>query len=211
MKSVLEFVRTTVVGGLLVVLPIVLLVLVLMETVDLIGAVVEPIAAALPFVEVAGVEVGLLVAIAIILFVCFLTGLIAKTSIGAGISRFFEKTFLDRVLGYKLIKGLTQSFARVTEQSQFSVAAVDLYGDGTRVLGFIVDEVDGGDFAIFVPSSPMQSRSISAARLDRHRNQAGLGPSLRIPISRGRLSSGGFVSESGGGCRESGTLWCGGV
>jgi uncharacterized membrane protein len=155
MKNVLEFVRTTVVGGLLVVLPIVLLVLVLMETVDLIGAVVEPIVAALPFVEVAGVEVGLLVAIAIILFVCFLTGLIAKTSIGAGISRFFEQTFLDRILGYKLIKGLTQSFARVTEQSQFSVAAVDLYGDGTRVLGFIVDEVDGGDFAIFVPSSPM--------------------------------------------------------
>jgi uncharacterized membrane protein len=154
MKGVLEFVRTTVVGGFLVVLPIVLLVLVLMETVDLVGAMTEPIAEALPVDEFGGVEVAMLLAFLIIILLCFVTGLIAGTQIGSSVSLFFERTFLDRVPGYKLIRGLTQSYARVTEQSQFAVAAVDLYGDGTRVLGFIVDEVEGGDFAIFVPGAP---------------------------------------------------------
>jgi uncharacterized membrane protein len=155
MKGVLEFVRTTVVGGVLVVLPIVLLVMVLMETVDLIGAITEPIAAALPGDEIGGVEVAVLLALLVILLLCFLTGLIAGTQIGSSVSLFFERTFLDRVPGYKLIKGLTQSYVRVTEQAQFAVAVVDLYGDGTRVLGFIVDEGAGGDFTIFVPGAPM--------------------------------------------------------
>jgi uncharacterized membrane protein len=124
MKGVLEFVRTTVVGGVLVVLPIVLLVMVLMETVDLIGAITEPIAAALPGDEIGGVEVAVLLALLVILLLCFLTGLIAGTQIGSSVSLFFERTFLDRVPGYKLIKGLTQSYVRVTEQAQFAVAVV---------------------------------------------------------------------------------------
>jgi len=40
------------------------------------------------------------------------------------------------------------------DDARFSAAAVDLHGDGCRVLGIIVDEVEDGDFTIFVPSAP---------------------------------------------------------
>jgi uncharacterized membrane protein len=156
MKSAIEFVQTTALGGLLVVLPILILTLLLSEALDLVAAISEPIAAAFPVEEVGGVEIALLLGILIILLLCFLTGLIAATRIGSSISDIIERGFLDRVPGYKLIKGLTSSYAQVTSGSQFSVASVDLYGDGTRVLGFVVDEVEGesGDFTIYVPNAP---------------------------------------------------------
>ena len=154
MKRLLGFVRTAVVGGFLLLLPIVLLVLLLQEMLDIVAFLSDPLVTMFGVEEVVGVELALLLSIGALLLVCFSAGVLLKTQIGSRFITFVERSFLDRVPGYTLIKSLTGSFTAVGEAGHFAVAAVNLYGDGTRVLGFIVDEAEDGTFTIFVPNAP---------------------------------------------------------
>ena len=154
MRRFLAFIRATVVGGFLVVLPVVLAVLVLIEALEFVRLATDPLVGMLGIEEVVGIEAALLLSILAIVLICFLAGLVLASRIGSMLIGFLERSVLDRVPGYRLIKSLTTSFATVSDKAHFPVAIVNLYGDGTRVLGFIVDEVEGEDYAIFVPNAP---------------------------------------------------------
>jgi len=154
MKQFLAFLRTTIVGGFLVVLPMILLALLLIETFEIAGAAADLLADPLPVTRIGGVDVSFLLAILLVLVACFSTGLFVGTRLGARFLERLEASVLGRVPGYRVLRNLTRSFATIEESSQFAVAVVNLYGDGTCVLGFIVDEVEGGPVSVFVPNSP---------------------------------------------------------
>ena len=83
MKPVADFVKTTVIGGLLFLVPAVLIVLLIKQAVVLTRKILMPIEKLLPFENFAGVAVEHVVAIVLILAVCFVAGLAARTSPGA--------------------------------------------------------------------------------------------------------------------------------
>ena len=126
MKGAIEFVQTTALGGLLVVLPILILTLLLSEALDLVAAISEPIAAALPVEEVGGVEIALLLGILIILLLCFLTGLIAPEDVAAQIDGF------DMVLHASRWEGLPRA---IVQGLQIIDASTAIPEPSTLVLG----------------------------------------------------------------------------
>lgn len=83
MKPVVDFVKTTIAGGLLFLVPAVLLVLLVKHAIELVGKVLTPIVKLLPVHNIAGIAVAHLLAALLILIVCFLAGLAARTSPGA--------------------------------------------------------------------------------------------------------------------------------
>ena len=112
MKKLLNFLSTSVIGGLLVVAPVVLLVFILGAVREIVVSLVAPVAGILPVERVGGEHVANVVATGLIVGFCFLVGLAARTAIGSRPGGWVEGAVLRRVPAYGLLKTLSRRSAR---------------------------------------------------------------------------------------------------
>jgi len=148
MKRLIEFIKTTIIGGLLVLLPLGLLALMVVKAVDAAMAVVSPIAAQLP----TGTRFADLIALAMIIAGCFVAGLILRTVLGQRLKTIFERNVLERLPGYSLLRSLTRRVAGEEEGQKFAVALAVI--EDALVPAFIVEQHTDGRYTVFVPSVP---------------------------------------------------------
>jgi len=153
MKIIVEFIKTSVVGGLVVILPLMILYLIFGELVELLVQLTEPITKELPFTALINLIIATLIAITAALMFCFLTGLIVRTGWGGASRDWVEKTILSRMPIYTMIKNLTHRFVGRSGE-QFTPAEVDLYGSDSRLLGFMVEVLPDGRVVVFIPFAP---------------------------------------------------------
>ena len=153
MKTIFEFFKTTVVGGLLVVIPLMILYFLFGELVDLLVALTEPITKELPFPALVNVIIATLISIGVVVMICFLTGLLVRTGWGGATRDWIENKFLSRMPIYTMIKNLTQRFVGRSGE-QFTPAEIDLYGSDSRLLGLIVEVLPDGRLVVFIPFAP---------------------------------------------------------
>jgi uncharacterized membrane protein len=176
-KSFLNFLKTTILGGLLVIVPLFLVFLVLTEAVDMVIAVVHPFAVMLPGEWVASERVARFLALGILLGLCFLIGLATRTRRGVSSGRWMERTVLQRVPGYAMAKTLTKQFTGGEGESRFAPAVLRSR-EGDLTLAYIIEEHDNGYFTLLLPSSPVGTagslRYVSGERVKR----------LQVPLSR---------------------------
>jgi uncharacterized membrane protein len=152
MKTLTDFLKTTIIGGLLFLVPAVLIVLLIKQAVKLASKILVPIEKLLPAERIGGVALEHLLAVLLILAVCFLAGLAARTSPGAKLNAWLERAILRRVPGFGLVKRVTKEMANIENQSDFCVALARI--EDAWVLSFIVEKLDNGLLAVFVPSVP---------------------------------------------------------
>jgi uncharacterized membrane protein len=153
-KKFIDFVKTTVLAGFFVLLPVV----VVLGLIGWVGAtvigVLKPVMAIFAIKSVGGMVSAALGALLLLLVVCFLTGFFVRMHIGMVTKEWLEGILLDRLPGYTMFKNLTRRLAG--EQGlEFAPALVDLYGTEAWAVGFIVEELEGSQFTVFVPVSPM--------------------------------------------------------
>jgi uncharacterized membrane protein len=153
MKNFLEFVKTSILGGFLVLLPVVAVLVLIAIAVNSVIAIIAPLAAKLPMKTVGGYTAVTLLAVLLILGFCFLAGLLVQLRLGKLVQTRLETHVLQRLPGYTMIKNLTRQVAG-QEGAEFAPALVDLYGSEARVIGLIMEELDDGKLTIFVPLSP---------------------------------------------------------
>jgi uncharacterized membrane protein len=147
MRRLVRFLGTTLLGGLLVVLPIYLAVLATLALGRKLIGILAPLAKLLPEgVPYPGVVVTLLTVL-----MCFVAGLIAagfpRTTAGRG----FEEKVLERLPGYSMIRVATRSLLGDVKTG-LQVALVEME-DGL-VVGVIVERHPIGWVTVFVPSTP---------------------------------------------------------
>jgi uncharacterized membrane protein len=152
MKPIADFVKTTFVGGLLFLVPAVLIVLLVKQAVEFARKILTPIEKLFPVEKIGGVAVEHVLAILLILAVCFLAGLAVRTSPGAKLNAWLERVILRRVPGFGMVKRAAKEMANIESQSDFSVALARI--EDAWVLSFIVEKLDSGLLAVFVPSVP---------------------------------------------------------
>ena len=80
MDAFKNFMKTTIVGGLIFLIPLILLLLVLKHAMGFAAKVAKPIAEKFPVPEIGGPALVTLVAVAVLIVVAFLAGLAARTS-----------------------------------------------------------------------------------------------------------------------------------
>ncbi|UCG13509.1 MAG: DUF502 domain-containing protein [Deltaproteobacteria bacterium] len=153
MRGFIDFIKTTIVGGIVVVLPVALATLVLTQAITALGALVEPLTDDLPVKTLGGIGVATLSAILLICAICFITGLLIRTRISAIGRDWVEKRLLNRLPGYTIVKSLTQRFSGM-EGVEFAPALVDLHGADTHALALLVEEHDDGNYTVFLPLAP---------------------------------------------------------
>jgi uncharacterized membrane protein len=186
MRGFRDFVVSSLVGGLLVLVPLYLAILLLLKAAKSLAGLVKPIAGLLPD----WVPGDRILSLLLVLLVCFLVGASLRTRIGRRTRARVERSVFERVPGYNLLRSLTQQVAGEGEERVWKPALVEI--EDALVPGFIIEEFEDGRYTIFVPSVPTPFAGAVYV----------LGPErvhpLDVPFT-GAIKS---ISRWGAGCRD---------
>jgi uncharacterized membrane protein len=152
MRGFKQFLKTTLVGGFLFLIPLILLILVLRHALGWAAKVAMPIAARFPGHEIAGVSIGTIVAALLLLLLAFLAGLAARTRVGKRVKVWFEDSLLGSLPQYRMVKTMAEGLAQVERSTAIQPALINL--EGGWQLGYVLEEVRTGWVAVFLPQSP---------------------------------------------------------
>ncbi|MGE0120074.1 MAG: DUF502 domain-containing protein [Dongiaceae bacterium] len=148
MKGILGFVKTTVIGGLLVILPMAVIVILVAHVLRVAHEALKPIASGIsdsiyfPYVAAA----------LLVILVCFLAGLIFSTSPGRKLGALLERYLYERVPGYNMLKALGGRALTHGADHAMQPAFVEL--EEALVPAFVMERHADGGATVFVPSSP---------------------------------------------------------
>lgn len=154
MNNLAGFIKTTVIGGLVVIVPLAIIAFVAGDAVHTLIEVTRPLTTGFPFGAFVNALLAVLIAALVIVAICFVAGFLLSTFLGRTAKNWVETRVLERVPMYSTLRGLTQRFAGM-ENADYPVVEADLFGSGSRVLGVLVDELVDGRKVVYVPSSPM--------------------------------------------------------
>ena len=148
MRRVAEITKTTLLGGVLVVLPLWVSVILLAKALMGMLALVSPVTAQLP----PDMHLRRIAGIAIVVLTCFVAGVIVRTGPGLRAKNVLDRYLLERIPGYTLIRGLAGRLTGQAEDETFAPALVEI--EDALVPAFIVEEHPDGRYTVFVPSVP---------------------------------------------------------
>jgi uncharacterized membrane protein len=148
MKVLAEFTKTTLIGGVLVILPIYVTILLLLKAVKGLLALLSPVTEQLP----AGVQFRHIAAILLLVVVCFVVGLAVRTGPGLRAKNVFEQAVLERLPGYTFLRGFAMRLTGRSEEHTLQPALVEI--EEALVPALIVEELEDGSFTVLVPSAP---------------------------------------------------------
>ena len=148
MNNSLRFVAKTVLRGFLFIVPIYLAALLLIKGMGQVAKIVRPVALLVPDWFPAERALSLL----LVLMLCFLVGLVVLTRVGRTIGERIERTFLQRIPGYGIIRGLTHQLAGESREQAWKPALAEI--EEALVPAFIIEEFEDGRYTVFVPSIP---------------------------------------------------------
>jgi len=114
-KAIKEFVKTTIVGGIVFLVPLILLILVLKHAMAFAGKIAGPVSAAFPEHKIAGVAVATIIAALVLLLLSFMAGLFARTGVGRDLARWLEDSLLGNLPQYRMAKTMAEGLAHVED------------------------------------------------------------------------------------------------
>jgi uncharacterized membrane protein len=135
-------------SGLLIVIPIYLAVLLMLKAGASVAGLVRPLSRLVPDWVPAERALSLF----LVLMICFLVGLAVRTRMGRRTWEFVEKTSLERIPGYAVIRSLTNRMAGDEREKAWRPALAEI--EEALVPAFIIEELEDGRFTVFVPSVP---------------------------------------------------------
>ena len=148
MKKTNSVFRTNVIYGLLVLIPSAIIVLLLAKIVEILETIAKP----LNLQSATSVVGAIILALLLVVLLCFAVGAFVRTKLGSWSLERFEGTILKQIPGYEIISNALKGFAE--KRTAYRAALVRLYGPGTGVLGFVMEENDNRSVTVFVPSVP---------------------------------------------------------
>jgi uncharacterized membrane protein len=152
MTAISRFLRTTILGGAFFLMPIIVLAYLLNKAFDFARRGLKPVATIIPDQLVSGATMEAIMAIGLIVLLCFLAGLFARTLMAQKITSELESAVLSKVPAYEYLKQAGSSMMGLGEMAEHPVVLAQL-GDAWR-LGVQTDIVQGGLAAVFIPNSP---------------------------------------------------------
>ena len=152
MKRLLQFFRMTVVGGILFLVPIVALVIIVEKALRIAHKLSDPLAAHLPAGLLPGTQAPMLLAGILLVLCCFLFGLLAMTVPARKFVDWLEATVLSRIPGYVFLKGAGESALGLEGEAPYPLVLARI--EDAWQFGFLIERLDGGHVAVFVPGAP---------------------------------------------------------
>ena len=152
MKPIVEFVRTTVLGGLFFLAPIVVLIVILAKAFNYAKKGLDAVVVHVPALSDLGVGVATALAIALVALFCFLAGLVARTVAAQRVIDTLESSILSKIPAYDYLKQESASALGVAEIGEHPVVFVPM--EGGWQLGVQTEALNNGLGSIFVRGAP---------------------------------------------------------
>jgi len=146
------FIRTTVLGGLLFLFPIVFVVAILGKALEVTNKLSAPLAGLLPIDSVGGLAVVKLLALVILVLICFVAGLAARTALAGKFVTSLETNVLGKIPAYTLLKSKAESVLRPEDIG--GIRPVLGRFDDSWQLAFEIERMAGGKVVVFLPGAP---------------------------------------------------------
>ncbi len=148
----MNFLKTTLLGGLFVLLPIMLLWIGLKEIAELLVAMATPIADLFPAGVFDNLTAPGAVAVILIIGTSFILGLMAKSAMLSSVGRSIENSVLNKVPMYRMLKIISSALID-TDKSDISPAIIrDGSGGGDPC--YVMEKHKDGRATVLVPWSP---------------------------------------------------------
>jgi uncharacterized membrane protein len=148
MQRAISFLKTTLLGGVIVVLPAWLAVLLVLKVLGHLEIFVKPVSSHLPH-NIAHPRV---IAILLLVALCFLVGAAIQTAIGQKAEHAAERAVLEKIPGYTTLRSLASRLSDHAETASFQPALVEM--EEALVPAFIVEQHSGNRCTVFIPSVP---------------------------------------------------------
>ena len=153
MKRLTDFLKTTALGGLFVLLPILLFYLLLAELLDVMVALAAPIADLFFQGAFERVNAPVLVAVVLIIGAAFLLGLALRSMALRRIGFWIERSVLGRMPLYGAVKSLSRGLIGAKEDTAFRPAVLKS-ADDERGIVYVIEDHGDGQVTVLVPWAP---------------------------------------------------------
>ena len=155
MNRLRSFLKTSLIGGLVVILPVTILVTVFLWLYRLITNWIAPLSGFFRSYSEYNELIANVIAISLVVAACFFVGVLVRTRLGGFLFRIVEQRILKVVPGYSMIKETVLQVFGSREGSPFSsVALAQVYGNDTLATVFITDKHRDGSYTVFMPTGP---------------------------------------------------------
>jgi uncharacterized membrane protein len=151
-SALLKLLKATIVGGLLFLLPLILVVLLLGHAMKLAAKVARPISQMVGLQGLLGPAGEEAFAILILVVISIIAGIVASTALGKAMMRWTENSFLGGLPQYRLMKSMAEGLAQIETADGATPALINVE-DGWQ-LGYSLEQLQNGWVAVFVPQSP---------------------------------------------------------
>ena len=149
------FLKTSLLGGVVVILPVAILVSVTVWVFNLITRWISPLTRLLTKDLHLNEFIAESFSIILIIATCFFVGMLVRTRLGDLLYRLVETRILKLAPGYSMIKDtVLQLFGNRKDSPFSSVALAQIFCNSTLVTCFVTDTHDDGSFTVFVPTGP---------------------------------------------------------
>jgi uncharacterized membrane protein len=152
MNKLIRILRTTAIGGVFFLVPFVVLIIILGKAVQIARIITVPLAERIPVESVIGLGISKILIAAVLVLVCLLAGLFAKTSLAKRLVNWLESALLSNIPGYSFFKNLAAGAAG-TAPAHGQQAVIVRFDEAWQI-GFLVERVSEGKVAIFIPDAP---------------------------------------------------------
>lgn len=157
-----KFFKTTVLGGLIFILPLVLIFVLIEKAIHLLRGPVQKLLPMFSGYDIAGVTLLSLATLAGLILLCFLAGLLAKTTAASHVVDAIENKVLGNLPGYQLVKDAAGRMAGL-ENDDGSKVGLIAEGEGWRVC--LVLESVGEFLTIYMPDGGPAGGTAGEVRL----------------------------------------------
>ena len=150
MNPTLRFIRTTVIGGILFLLPLVVLFIIFEKAHSILSVISDPISRRISD-SIPGFDGSALISILLLILICFLGGLIFRSKKVKKILQKLEDKVLIYIPGYSLMKSVTAD--TLGEEVANKLIPVRVADGEDWLLGFLIEEGKKHS-TVFLPDAP---------------------------------------------------------
>lgn len=146
-----KFIKTTVAGGIVFILPLILILVLFEKALHLLHTAMAKVLPMFVDFSVAGVTLVSATALLVLILICFLAGLLARTKLASGLIKAIEDKVLGQLPGYQLLKDATSRMAGIENLHGATVGLI-CEDEGWLFCLVLETEVEGW-ISVYVPDA----------------------------------------------------------
>ena len=143
---------TTLIGGVVFLLPLVVVLYVLGQGLALTTRVAQPLTSMLPDKSIGGIAFASIAALVLLSLLCFGAGLLARAAFGRALTDKFEARLQAVYPRYAVIKAMSQGLHGALGQRVLKPVLVTF--DDHQLIAFDIERLDDGRAVLFLPGAP---------------------------------------------------------